>query len=164
MYSYTLSERLRPCSESGLGGADGIRTHDLVRARDALSQLSHCPTPGVFLCSKAAHPTRKTCPCVCRLVNERRVLTGLFSPPRHSYECYPVPLCYTIYRRVSSYSFVGVTGDRVGLGYMSTSGACRCCCASRPWCRRVRRFRLRRSATRGGVSGSSGNRRLSSGV
>lgn len=27
-----------------VGGAEGDRTPDLVRARDALSQLSHCPT------------------------------------------------------------------------------------------------------------------------
>ena len=31
-------------SQAKDGGAEGIRTPDLVRARDALSQLSHCPT------------------------------------------------------------------------------------------------------------------------
>ena len=27
------------------GGAEGIRTPGLIRARDALSQLSYCPSP-----------------------------------------------------------------------------------------------------------------------
>jgi hypothetical protein len=44
-HDYEIEDsRLKKCSKAKLGGADGIRTHDLLDAIEARSQLRHGPT------------------------------------------------------------------------------------------------------------------------
>src|SRR5947209_3450687 len=86
------SESIERC-----GGANGIRTHDLIRAREALSQLSYRPSPPVYRRPLRAPSARLRHPATMKRISATVALLALLgaacqAPPAGSNSTTTKPL------------------------------------------------------------------------